>query len=84
MKPQQKSNQRKPLPFREDVLNQKKKNPDANEAFEVGAPQCIIAIHAEPNSVPVLCCHIRLYREAEERFDRTEKTTCVSTDTSEN
>ena len=23
------------MPFREDVLNQKKKNPDANEAFEV-------------------------------------------------
>ena len=35
------------------------------------------------NHVAVLCGHLRLHREAEERFDRTEKTTCVSTDTSE-
>ena len=39
MKPKLVSNQRKPLSFREDVLNQKKKNPDANEAFEVSFPQ---------------------------------------------
>ena len=31
------------------------------------------------NLVPVLRGHLRLYREAEERLDRTEKTPCVST-----